>query len=129
MHRMVIGTILASMGLFAAGCTSGASVAKGDRFEVVEEIRETATTQWEQPYSDGFTAIIPKGTVLEAVFATTPGAEYFESTPVRVNGQTEAAYVLQFFVPEGIRTRAGFEGFTFSLPTSYIGTKLKKLEN
>lgn len=111
------------------GCGSGASVEQGDRFVVQEELRESATTQWEQPYSDGFTAIIPEGTELKAVYSTTPGASYFECTPVKVNGQTDEDYILQFFVPEGTRTREGFQGFAFSLPTEYIGEKIKAVEN
>jgi len=111
-----------------AGCGPDNRVGKGTRFRATEDLREEATTQWEQPYSDGFTAVIPKGTVLEVLYPNN-STSYFEVTPVSVAGRNSEEEIRAYFVPEGIRTRPGFEGFSFSLPVSYIGSKLERVED
>lgn len=110
-----------------AGCGPDNRVGKGTLFIVTEDLREEATTQWEQPYSDGFTAVIPKGTVVEVLYSNN-GTSYFEVAPVSVAGKKSEEEIRVYFVPEGIRTRAGFESFSFSLPVSYIGSKLERVE-
>ncbi len=111
-----------------AGCGPDNQVKKGARFRATQDLREEATTQWEQPYSDGFTAVIPEGTVLEVLYPNN-STSYFEVTPVYVAGKKSPQEIRAYFVPEGIRTRTGFEGFSFSLPVSYIGSKLERVEN
>ncbi|MBD3390402.1 MAG: hypothetical protein GF418_00170 [Chitinivibrionales bacterium] len=127
MSRVLICAAVCAVVLGAAGCGQRTAVKKGELFGVIGEIRTEATTEWEQPYSDGFVAIIPTGTVLEARFTTTPGAAYFECTPIMVNNTKDPVAIIEHFVPEGIRTRQGFEGFSFTLPVKLIDTKLKRL--
>jgi hypothetical protein len=119
-------SVIAGIACFIAGCSSTPAVKKGDSFEVLSELREAASTHWEQPFTDGFTKVIPPGTVLQAVADPQAGAEFFECVPVSVNGNKDPEYINTFFVPEGTRLRAGFQGFSFNLPMKYIGDKLKK---
>ena len=110
------------------GCGQGTRVKKGDRFEVLEDMRTTANTEPDQPFTDGFSTVIPAGSVVEARFTTTPGASFFECAPVTVHGSTNPVAIMHFFVPDHIRTREGFTGFWFSLPIKQIGTKLKPID-
>ena len=116
-----------AVSLFLVGCSGGGPVKKGERFQVTRDLRVTANTEWEQPYTDGFTTLIPTGTILEARFTTTPGASYFECVPIEVNRTDNQVDIVGYFVPEGIREREGFKGFSFSLPVEDIGKSLKKL--
>ena len=111
--------------IMIAGCAN-TTVKKGDRFKVAEDLRVEATIEWEQPISDGFTTLIPKGTIVEARFTTTPGAAFFECMPVKVNGSENAVTIIEYFVPDRARSREGFKGFSFNLRVKDIGTKLIK---
>jgi hypothetical protein len=118
-----------SLALMAtSGCNNEKNVKIGDRFEVLENLRVPAATEWEEPYNDGFTAQIPKGAILEARFTITPGSSYFECIPVKVNTISGHAAMMQYFVPESIKNKKGFKGFSISLPVKDIGVTLKKIE-
>ncbi len=108
-------------------CSSTESVKREDMFVVSEQLRETATVQMGSD-NDGFTKFIPEGTKLKAVFSTTPAASYFECVPVEVNGQDDPDYIETFFVPESMRMSEEYQGFTFSLPVEYIGSKIKRIK-
>jgi hypothetical protein len=125
MREFVAGTIVLILAVGFVGCGgTERAVKKGETFRATEELRETATTQWEESYSDGFEYVIQPGTVLEVMYNTTPGAPYFECTIVGLDGRKDKPYIEEQVVPERIRRREGFLGFTFSLPKSYIGTKI-----
>lgn len=109
------------------GCAGGGGVKKGQRFKVVSEIRVNTSTEWDGPYSDGFISIIPVGTVVEARYSVSASSAYFEAVPVMVNGRGDERAVTRYFVPEAIRTREGFLGFSFSLPLKAVGTQLNPL--
>lgn len=111
---------------YIAACNSTTSVKQGDTFEVLEDLRETATVQM-GAVSDGFTKAIPKGTTIKALFTTTPAATFFECIPVALEGNTDADDIEAFFVPETMRMTEEYEGFSYTLPVEYIGTKLKKV--
>jgi len=117
------------LGLLLGGCStkSGSSLKKGDIVTVQEELRETAETQWEDPsYTDGFTAMIPKGTKLEVLFTPAPASQVFECRPIEVNGIKDADSVEAFFVPEPILNKEGYTSYSFALNKEFIGTKLTK---
>ncbi len=128
MRAVEVLALAAGIGVLVAGCGESTVVKKGDRFEVLEDLRVTANTEWEQPYADGFATIIPKGTVIQARFTTTPGASFFECVPVEVNRSKNQVAIVSYFVPEQVRKREGFKGFSFSLAVKDIGTKYKRLE-
>ena len=126
MRRAVLG-IAACVLAVTMGCNQRTAVKKGDRFVVLEDLRTNAATEWEQPFTDGFATLIPRGTVVETRFTTTPGAAFFECVPVEVNKSRNAIVITEYFVPEGTRMREGFKGFSFNLPVADIGTKMKRL--
>jgi hypothetical protein len=108
------------------GC--GSTVKQGELFEVLVDLRETAGTTWADGYTEGFDCIIPKGSVVKALYAGRPGLEFLEVIPVQVRGNTNEAYINDLFLPPHLKNRDGYQGFSIALRTSYIGTKLKKLE-
>lgn len=117
---------LATLSLFVASCgTKQPTIKKGDKLVVQEELsRETAETQWEDNYTDGFTAAIPKGTVLEVLFTPKMGAAIIECIPVEIGDNKDAESVEEFIVPESIRSKEGYKSYSFSIKTEYIGTKV-----
>ena len=119
---------LVTLAFIIVGCGSQTSVKKGDRLVVVESLRESAETLWEEDYTDGFVAVIPEGTILEVLFNPRTGAGVIECVPVEVNGSKELDAVEKFFVPDHIRNRDGFKGYSFSIKTEYLGKKVKKAD-
>ncbi len=110
--------------LFLA-CGSGTTVKKGDRFEVLVDLKEAADIQGSEEYSDGFTCIIQKGTIIEALYSSSSSG-FFECRPVMVDGNSSEGYIIETLVPEVVRRRPGFETFSLSLSLDYIGKKLRK---
>ena len=127
LQKVAVSTVLAIAMVLLVGCGSGKGVKKGDRFEVLEPLREQATTQWEEPYSDGFVCHVPAGTILEATYSSTPGAKVFECKPIKVPGM-EDPEATRSMVPQAIREKEGYLGFSLSLSIDLIGAKLRKLE-
>lgn len=125
-HKLFLS--MAIIAFVFAGCSSKVDIKKGDKLVVVETLREKAETQWEDSYTDGFTAEIPKGTVLEVLYNPRTGANIFECRPVEVNGNTDPSAVEEFFVPEHIRNKYGYSGYSFAIKTEYLGTKVKKAD-
>lgn len=120
-----------ALGLFLGSCSTKTTgtLKKGDIVTITEELREPAETQWEDAaYTDGFTAMIPKGTKMEVLFTPAPAAQVFECRPVEVNGLKSADEVEAFFVPEPIRNKEGYTSYSFALKKELIGTKIKKGE-
>lgn len=117
---------LATLSLFCVGCgTKQPGIKKGDKLVVKEELpRETAETQWEDNYTDGFTAAIPAGTVLEVLFTPKMGAAIVECIPVEIGDNKDPESVEAAIVPESIRTKEGYKSYAFSIKTSYIGTQI-----
>ncbi len=129
MSRSILLTPLCVIALMIAGCGggsgTGAEVKKGDQLIVEEDLREQATTKWEDSaYTDGFTIIVPKGTRLEIV--TQPTRTGFECRPVEVNGEKDPEKVEEFFVPEHIRTRMGYISYSFPVKKEQLGKAVKK---
>ena len=112
--------------ILVLGCGFGSKVKKGDRFEVIAEFEAGADIQGSKEYSDGFKCYIPKGTILEASDPIR-SPDFFECQAVMVNGNADLNYIKTTLVPERIQNREGFESFSLTLPLSYIGTKLKKV--
>lgn len=117
---------LTTLSLFCIGCgTKQTAIKKGDKLLVKEELpRETAETQWEDNYTDGFTAAIPAGTVLEVLFTPKMGAAIVECLPVEIGDKKDAESVEEFIVPESIRSKEGYKSYSFSIKTADIGTKV-----
>ncbi len=113
--------------LLLFSCGRSVRVSKGDQFEVLEDLREVATVQMDRKHSDGFTCIIPKGSIITVV--TTPAAtvSFFDIEPTQVSGLTDRKAIEERLVPPHLRNREEYETFFISVPLSYLGTKLKKL--
>ena len=112
-----------------AGCGSITKL-KGDRLSVEELWREKKIeTLWEDnSYSDAFNNDIPKGTILEVSFAPRTGSKVIECIPVEVNGVKDADSVEALLVPENIRNKEGYKGYTIAIKLDYIGKQVKKLK-
>ena len=108
-------------------CGSGSTVKKGDRFEALVDLKEAADIKGSEEYSDGFTCIIPKGSIIEALYSSSSSG-FFECRLVMVNGNSNDGYIIETLVPEVVRRRPGFETFSVSLSLEYIGKKLKKVK-
>lgn len=108
-------------------CSSASTVEKGERFEVLVDLKEAADIQGSQEYSDGFTCIIPKGAILEVLYPSSSSG-FFECRPVMVDGNSAEGYIIENLVPEVVRRRPGFENFSVSLSMDYIGKKIKKVK-
>lgn len=119
-----------TLSLFCIGCgTKQPGIKKGDKLLVKEELpRETAETQWEDNYTDGFTASIPEGTVLEVLFTPKMGAGIVECIPVEIGDKKDPESVEVAIVPEAIRTKEGYKSYSFSIKTSYLGTKVTQMK-
>ncbi len=115
-----------TLSLIVIGCGSKQpNIKKGDKLVVKEELpRETAETQWEDNYTDGFTAAIPAGTVLEVLFTPKMGAAIVECIPVEIGDKKDPESVEEFIVPESIRSKEGYKNYSFSIKTADIGTKI-----
>ncbi|NLL11769.1 MAG: hypothetical protein GX267_00035 [Fibrobacter sp.] len=113
-----------------AGCGSNNEIKKGDRLSVEETLeREKIETLWEDnSYSDAFNNDIPKGTILEVSFAPRTGSKVIECIPVEVNGVKDADSVEALLVPENIRNKEGYKGYTIAIKLDYIGKQVKKLK-
>jgi len=120
---------LSVFALALTGCGSNDEIKKGDRLSVEETLeREKIETLWEDAsYSDAFNNDIPKGTILEVSFQPRTGSKVIECTPVEVNGVKDADSVEALLVPENIRNKDGYKGYTISIKLDYIGKKVKKL--
>ena len=113
-----------------AGCGSNNEIKKGDRLSVEETLeREKIETLWEDnSYSDAFNNDIPKGTILEVSFAPRTGSKVIECIPVEVNGVKDADSVEALLVPENIRNKECYKGYTIAIKLDYIGKQVKKLK-
>lgn len=122
--------LFTTLNLFCIGCgTKQPGIKKGDKILVKEELpKETAETQWEDNYIDGFTAAIPRGTVLEVLFTPNTGAAIVECIPVEIDNKKDPDSVEALFVPEAIRTKEGYKSYSFSIKTSYIGSKVLRMK-
>ncbi|MBD3343793.1 MAG: hypothetical protein GF401_01870 [Chitinivibrionales bacterium] len=127
MKRYSSTFIALALCLFAVSCGSK-KIKRGDRFEVLTEMREEATMRWDQPYTNSFNCIIPQGTVLEVTMAPPAGAEFLEVEVVSVNGNSNKEFIEEKIVPDHIRHRKGYEGFYLSIPRKYVGEKIQKVE-
>ena len=122
--RCALACILPLFVLFLS-CGSTSTVKKGDRFEALVDLKEAADIQGSLEYSDGFTCVIPKGAILEALYSSS-SSDFFECRPIMLDGNSQEGYIIEKLVPEVVRRRPGFETFSVSLNRDYIGTKLKK---
>jgi hypothetical protein len=110
------------------GCGAGNSVKKADRFVLLEDMKLNAATQWATEYSDGFSCVLSKGTVVEAISGNSRGEAFFECKPVSINGVTDADQVEQLIVPAHILNREGFIGYAFALSVADLGKKFEKVK-
>ncbi len=124
--RYVIVMFVATV-FFLGGCGSKVEIREGDTFKVTEEVRENATVQSDQQYSDGFTGSVPKGSIVKAVSTPLSSVTYFDVILIEVHGKREPAYIEELLVPESMRNSEGYRGFYVSIPRSYIGTKIKRV--
>lgn len=113
------------------GCGPTNDIKKGDRLSVEETLeREKIETLWEDnSFSDAFNNDIPKGTILEVSYAPRTGSMVVECTPVEVNGVKDADSVEALLVPENIRNKEGYKGYTISIKLDYIGKQIKRLKD
>ena len=124
MRRVILFTLPL---LFMMNCGEDIRIKKGEKFEVVNDLREAADIQGSEEYADGFQCNIPKGTILEALYNYSTSASFFECRVIQVNGNANEDYIMETLAPDVIRKREGFETFSLTLPVDYIGTKIKKL--
>ncbi|MBD3420166.1 MAG: hypothetical protein GF398_08630 [Chitinivibrionales bacterium] len=109
--------------LLLFGCGAN-EINKGDTFVVIDEFRQEASIEWAEPYSEGFSALIPTGTVLEVIYK--PGTSHMDVKITVLDGNQDQQHLEEKIVPDFIRNRPGFEGFYFSIPKNYVGTKIEK---
>lgn len=129
MSYFKLGATLILLALVIGACgPSGKEVKKGDIVVTEEVLRETAETQWEDNFTDGFVTEIPKGTKLEVLSTPPVTAQVFECRPVEVNGEKDPVMVEAFFVPEPVKNRIGYKSYSFAIKKEYLGTKVKKVE-
>lgn len=131
MLRTTKMVLLLSIIVFAiAGCGSQNQIKKGDRLSVEETLeREKIETLWEdESFSDAFKNDIPKGTILEVSYPPRTGSTVVECIPVEVNGIKDADSVEALLVPENIRNKEGYKGYTISIKMDYIGKQVKKVK-
>ena len=112
---------------FLVGCGSKKKIKEGDTFEVMEEVRENATVQSDQSYSDGFTGIIPKGSIIKVESTPLSSVTYFDVILIEVHGKRDQAYIENLLVPEAVRNSEGYKGFYVSIPKNYTGKKIKRV--
>lgn len=112
------------------GCGSQNEIKKGDRLSVEQTLeREKIETLWEDAsYSDAFKNDIPQGTILEVTYPPRTGSAVVECKPVEINGVKDADSVEAILVPENIRNKEGYKGYTISIKLDYIGKQIKKLK-
>lgn len=122
--------LLSAFSFVIAGCSSQSEIKKGDRLSVEQTLeREKIETLWEDAsYSDAFKNDIPKGTILQVTFAPRTGSSAVECTPIEVNGIKDADAVEAILVPENIRNKEGYKGYTISIKLEYIGKQVKKIK-
>lgn len=131
MFKVTKSFFLLSLIAFAiGGCSSQNDLKKGDRLSVEETLeREKIETIWEDAsFSDAFKNDIPKGTILEVVYSPRAGSSVVECVPVEVNGITDADSVEAILVPENIRNKDGYKGYTITINLQYIGKQVKKVK-
>ena len=122
---MIVVFVLSAF--FLGGCGSKIKIKEGDIFEVIEEVRENATVQSDQQYSDGFTGVVPKGSIIKVVSTPLSSVTYFDVILIEVHGKRDQAYIEKLLVPEAMRNSEGYRGFYVSIPKGYIGTKIKRV--
>jgi hypothetical protein len=122
--KPVIFFTVISFGLTGCGIKQP-SIKKGDKLIVKEELpKETAETQWENSYTDGFTGTIPKGTILEVLNTPEHLASAFDCIPLQIGDKNDPATVEKLIVPENIRSKEGYKSYSFSIKKDYIGSKV-----
>jgi hypothetical protein len=105
----------------------------GDRLQVTERLeRERFEASYGEnvrnvTHTNGAFVEIPEGTILEVFVTPRTGAATIEVVPVRVGDIEDADALLEMFVQDRYRTH-DFLYYSFSLPTEYLGSKLKKVE-
>jgi hypothetical protein len=127
MLRTILAGITVILWCSLQSCAGGKAVAEGETFEAVEELRENASMVVDTSYTDGFRIIVPQGSQLRVVAVSRSLNKFFEviaiSTPTsKTIGDAEIE-----LVPAEIRSRPNYKGYRFTLPLSYIGTKIIKL--
>jgi hypothetical protein len=128
--------VLTAVLAFIVGCggnTGEIGLVGGDRLKVTERLeRERFEASYGEDirnitHTNGAFVEIPEGTILEVFVAPRNNAATIEVVPFQVGDVTNSDELLQMFVQERYRTH-DFLYYSFSLPTEYLGTKLKKIE-
>ncbi len=96
-------------------------IKKGERFVTTEDISIHGATHWNAPATFGFDCTIPKGTILVA---------HCDSARISAGFGCIPEYEKEFenkFVPEVDRTDPKYNGYSFVIPYSAIGKRLRKI--
>ena len=102
-------------------------VNQGDLLRVIKGFQGNFETEWEEDsYSEGFTKMIPEGTVLRVVISV-PTSRLMTCTPFRINGNEDIRDVAEFFIPPHIINRRGLLSYTIELVKTDMGIKFEKL--
>ena len=97
-------------------------VEEGDRFVVVEAFEIGGLTHYNAPFTGGFDAQVPAGTVLRAFGDSVPGASAFGCVPEN----TEEFE--QQFVPADDRLSPKYDAYSLVVPLKEIGKRIQRLE-
>lgn len=120
---------LSLFALLLVGCggksNKSASVAKGDKFVVEEEIFENAEIRLDG-YVDGVKVTLPVGTVLEVLFKPPTSSNFIECIPVELNKVSDSDEIESTLIPEKFLNNEGYTGYSFAISKDYIGSKIKK---
>ena len=103
-------------------------VKQGDLLRVTQSFQGNFETEWmDDSYTEGFTKMIPKGTVLR-VLISVPTSQLMTCTPIEVDGDKDLRQVAETFIPPNIINRRGLLNYTIELVKTDIGTKLEKVQ-
>jgi hypothetical protein len=96
-------------------------VREGDRFVTTRDTPVRGVTHWRAPFTGGFSATLPEGTVLVADIDGVEGAEAFCCRPERYEA-VEAE-----LVPEEERLAGKYDGYSLVLLYSDVGVLLRRI--
>ena len=114
--------------LIISGCGSNGTIKSGEIFGVTKELREKGESLWADGSIEGFTTIIPKGTIVKALYSQRPGINVIECEAIQINGKKNPDYIKSIILPPTLQEQAGLRSYSITLSTDIIGSGLKKLK-
>jgi hypothetical protein len=95
---------------------------KGDRFEVTSDVPATCLVIYAAPFTDGFEATIPRGTIVVVSHDVVDGATAVACQP------EEYRRLEKFVVPWLARVKFWYREYRLMISVSQFGTSLRRLD-